>query len=78
VPGPIDVVGNSGGGVLDADLRTACLKALKTSREAARLNAEQYTWRNATEQILAALQQLPRSRDAIRTAETSRRFEGQA
>lgn len=78
VPGPIDVVGNSGGGVLDADLRTACLKALKTSREAARLNAEQYTWRNATEQILAALQPLPRSPDAIRTAGTSRRFEGQA
>ena len=33
VPGPLDVIGGSGAGVLDEDLRAACLGALEIPRE---------------------------------------------
>ncbi|WP_153111263.1 glycosyltransferase family 4 protein [Propionivibrio limicola] len=59
VPGPIDVIGESDGGVMHSDLGTACLKALFLSREAARKRAEQFSWPAATEQMLAALQLIP-------------------
>ncbi len=55
VPGPIDVVGDSAGGVLDADLRSACLRALDLPREAVRAHAEQFSWARATRQFVAAL-----------------------
>jgi glycosyltransferase involved in cell wall biosynthesis len=51
VTGPLDVVGNSGGGVLDEDLRAACLAALTIERSAARAVAERFSWRAATEQF---------------------------
>ena len=44
VPGPIDVVG-PGAGVLDEDLRAACLKALTLSREQAREHSMRFTWK---------------------------------
>ena len=53
VPGPLDVVGDSGAGVLDRDLRAACLAALAIPRERARAHAETFTWKAATEQFLA-------------------------
>ena len=53
VPGPLDVVGDSGAGVLDNDLGAACLAALAISRDTARAHAETYTWAGATEQFLA-------------------------
>jgi glycosyltransferase involved in cell wall biosynthesis len=56
VPGPIDVVGQSAGGVLHADLGIACLEALKLPRDAVRRHAERYSWAAATDQILSALQ----------------------
>jgi glycosyltransferase involved in cell wall biosynthesis len=56
VPGPIDVVGQSAGGVLHADLGAACLEALKLPRDAVRRHAERYSWAAATDQILSALQ----------------------
>ncbi len=56
VPGPIDVVGRSAGGVLDADLRRACLAALELPRAAVRAHAQQYSWARATQQFLAALE----------------------
>ena len=59
VPGPIDVVG-AAGGVLHTDLRQACLQALALPREAVRRHAEQFTWSAAAEQMLAALQTIPR------------------
>ena len=59
VAGPIDVIGDSGGGVMHHDLREACLRALALPREAARLRAETFSWRAATAQILAALQVIP-------------------
>jgi glycosyltransferase involved in cell wall biosynthesis len=51
VPGPIDVVG-PGAGVLDEDLRAACLKALTIPREAAREYSLRYTWRESARQFL--------------------------
>jgi glycosyltransferase involved in cell wall biosynthesis len=44
VPGPLDVVGSSGAGVLDADLRQAALGALRLKREDCRAHAECFTW----------------------------------
>jgi glycosyltransferase involved in cell wall biosynthesis len=55
VVGPIDVVGDSGAGCLDQDLRTACLRALEISRLAAIAHAKTFTWALATEQFYAAL-----------------------
>ena len=52
VPGPLDVVGTSGAGVLDHDLRAACLAALDIPRDRARAHAETYTWAKATDQFL--------------------------
>lgn len=51
VTGPLDVVGGSGGGVLDDDLQAACLAALKIDRAQARKVAERYSWRAATLQF---------------------------
>jgi len=56
VAGPIDVVGASGGGVLDQDLRRACMAALQLPRSGARARADLFTWAAATRQFLSALQ----------------------
>jgi len=55
VAGPIDVVGMSAGGVLDPDLRLACLKALALPREGARAHAMTFSWAAATRQFVDAL-----------------------
>jgi glycosyltransferase involved in cell wall biosynthesis len=44
VMGPLDVVGDSGAGVLDADLRRACLDALSIPRTRPRQRAEEFSW----------------------------------
>jgi glycosyltransferase involved in cell wall biosynthesis len=51
VPGPIDVVGPSAG-VLDEDLRAACLKALTMPRESPREYSLRFTWRESARQFL--------------------------
>jgi hypothetical protein len=65
VPGPIDVVGAEAG-VLDEDLRAACLKALTIPRESARAYSLRYTWRESARQFLghveASRQKLIRER----------------
>ncbi|SDR36720.1 glycosyltransferase family 1 protein [Pseudovibrio sp. Tun.PSC04-5.I4] len=53
VMGPIDVIGNSGAGVLNKDLQIAALEALEVSREHCRDVALRYTWRASAEQFLA-------------------------
>jgi len=58
VTGPLDVIGTSGAGAMDDDLRTACLKALEIDRASARRHAERFSWRNATEQFLRHLHPL--------------------
>jgi glycosyltransferase involved in cell wall biosynthesis len=52
VPGPLDVIGTSGAGVLDSDLRAACLAALDIPREKARAHALNFTWANSAKQFL--------------------------
>ena len=60
VTGPRDVIADSKAGVLHEDLRTACLEALKLSREDALARARLFTWRAATEQFFGNLH--PRTR----------------
>ena len=55
VTGPIDIVPGSGGGVLDEDLKTACMAALNCSREAAAAHAQKYSWQAVTEKFFAYL-----------------------
>lgn len=61
VPGPIDVIGQSSGGIMHTDLREACLRALDLPRDEVRRHAEQFTWSASAEQMLSALQRIPRS-----------------
>ncbi len=61
VVGPIDVIGQSGGGVMHEDLRAACLQALNLPREQVRRRAEEFSWVTATGQMLDALQRIPRN-----------------
>jgi len=44
VTGPIDIVPGSGGGVLNDDLKTACLEALDLNRHDAVQHAQKYSW----------------------------------
>jgi glycosyltransferase involved in cell wall biosynthesis len=59
-PGPKDLLPGSNAGVCDDDLRTACLAALKLSREDARAYAEKFSWRACAEEFRRNLQPLPR------------------
>ncbi len=56
-PGPLDVIGDSGAGIIGADLRVAALAALAIDRGACRRHAERFTWARATDQFLANLEQ---------------------
>lgn len=51
VPGPLDVVGDSGTGVLDADLRAAALAALDIPRDRCRDFAEGFGWGESARQF---------------------------
>ncbi len=51
VPGPIDVVENNVGGVLDNDLRSACLRALDMPRAQVADFAKRFTWENCSRQF---------------------------
>jgi len=53
VAGPLDVIGNSGAGVLDWDLRAAAMAALDIPREICRAHATRFSWRTSTEQFLS-------------------------
>jgi glycosyltransferase involved in cell wall biosynthesis len=55
VQGPLDVIGDANCGVLDDDLRAACLRALQIPRKDARAFALAHSWRACTEQFLANL-----------------------
>lgn len=55
VEGPIDVVGQSGAGVLSEDLEDACRRALEVPRQAAIARAQSFTWAAATQQFSKAL-----------------------
>jgi hypothetical protein len=51
VAGPLDVVGDSGAGVLNTDLRQACLDALQLDRQHVRTVAERFSWQAAARQF---------------------------
>ena len=53
VTGPLDVIGDSGAGVLSEDLRSACLAALEIPREKARAHSLGFTWRESARQFLS-------------------------
>jgi len=55
VPGPLDVIGRSGAGVLDEDLRAAALGALAIPRERCREHALGFTWQASATQFLQHL-----------------------
>jgi glycosyltransferase involved in cell wall biosynthesis len=52
VAGPRDVIGESGAGALDEDLRRAALSALRIPREAARAHALTFNWNVSARQFL--------------------------
>ncbi len=49
VSGPVDIIETTDHGVLDEDLRAACLGALDCDRQAARAHALRYSWSAATD-----------------------------
>ncbi len=55
VAGPLDVVGDSAGGVLHEDLRSACLQALQLPRAPARERALQFDWEAVCDQFIGLL-----------------------
>jgi glycosyltransferase involved in cell wall biosynthesis len=62
-PGPIDIIPNSGAGVLAVGategLREACLEALKLDRRQVRAFAEKFSWRACAEDFVRNLQPYP-------------------
>jgi glycosyltransferase involved in cell wall biosynthesis len=62
-PGPIDIIPNSGAGVLAASategLREACLDCLKLDRKQVRAFAEKFSWRACAEDFVKNLQPYP-------------------
>ena len=61
-PGPKDILPGTGAGIVDTDLRKACLEALKLKREDARALAEKYSWRACAEEFRRNLDPLPKER----------------
>lgn len=55
VPGPLDVIADSGAGMLHEDLRTAALKALEIPRAVCRAYAETFSWRSCAEVFATSL-----------------------
>ena len=55
VQGPQNVVGESGAGVLDPDLRRAALSALRISRARCRERGSEFSWDSSTRQFLTQL-----------------------
>ncbi|MGO8924801.1 MAG: glycosyltransferase family 4 protein [Xanthobacteraceae bacterium] len=53
VTGPRDVIGNHPVGILDAELRTACMQALWISREVCREFALRCSWENSARQFIS-------------------------
>jgi glycosyltransferase involved in cell wall biosynthesis len=58
-PGPIDLIPGSGAGVVDSDLRQACLDCLKLDRAAVRRYAEGFSWRACADEFILNLQPYP-------------------
>ena len=62
VTGPLDVIADHPVGALDADLRSACMRALGISRQACRAFALERSWENSARQFIGNLSALQPSR----------------
>ena len=62
VTGPLDVIADHPVGALDADLRSACIRALGISRQACRAFALECSWENSARQFIGNLSALQPSR----------------
>ena len=58
-PGPIDIIPGSGAGVIDEDLKKACLACLDIDRKKVRAYAEQFSWKASAEEFVRNLQPYP-------------------
>ena len=72
VPGPLDVLGDSDGGVLHADLRVAALRTLDVPRERAIARAHAFDWNAVCEQFIGNLVPAVRAPAAAVTKETQK------
>jgi 1,2-diacylglycerol 3-alpha-glucosyltransferase/glucuronosyltransferase len=68
VTGPRDVIGTHPVGVLDDDLRVACMQALWISRETCREFALRYSWENSARQFIAHARKVALAAAENRTA----------
>ncbi len=59
VPGPRDIIGDSGAGVVDEDLRKAALACLELDRKVVRAHAEGYSWKACARDFVASLEVPP-------------------
>ena len=57
--GPIDIIPGSNAGVVDEDLRQACLQCLDLDRKVVRAYAERFSWRASAEEFVRNLQPSP-------------------
>lgn len=57
--GPIDIIPGSNAGVVDQDLKAACLACLPLDRAAVRAYAEKFSWRASAEQFVQNLEPYP-------------------
>ncbi len=74
VTGPMDVIGDNPIGVLNEDLRAACMQALWISREACREFALRYSWENSARQFIGHAKKVAVGRRARRrTGDTRNR-----
>jgi glycosyltransferase involved in cell wall biosynthesis len=65
VPGPLDVIGDSGCGILDPDLARAAERALAIPRTRCRAYALTFSWRRCAEQFLGNLHPVGSARDPL-------------
>jgi glycosyltransferase involved in cell wall biosynthesis len=68
VPGPLDVIGDSGAGCLDDDLKRAALRALEISPTACRDYALTFTWSRCAELFVQNLCPIDRGATALSPA----------
>ncbi len=61
VAGPLDIIGTSGPGALDSDLRAAALKALEVPRDSAYAHAKRYAWDQVARVFLGHLAPIARA-----------------
>ncbi len=59
VPGPKDIIGTSGAGVIDEDLRAAALACLDLDRKTTRAHALTYSWKACAEDFVKHLEVPP-------------------